>query len=155
MNHRIYAIIFTNHMKTYQFLELLQNNPNKSLLFAYQKEKLVAPNYHITEVKNVEFKTTDCGGKQNHWQETHLQLWEKPSEKHKTIYMTTNKAVSILNTVNAVNPLWLKTEIKIEYGNDNFHTAILKISDFTQTDKTLTFKLFEEKTQCKANQTCC
>lgn len=138
-------------MKVYKFLALLQKHKDKSLLFAYKKDALVAPNYHITEIKNVDFKTVDCGGKQNNWKETHLQLWEKPSETTQKEYLTTTKAMSIVNLVNSINPLWLQTEIKVAYGNQNFHTAILKITDFKITNNSLLFNLFEEKTQCKAN----
>ncbi len=148
-----------NKMKVYQFLALLQQHKEKSLLFAYEKNLLVAPNYHITEIKNVDFKTVDCGGKQNKWQETQLQLWEKSSEKDKIEYLTTTKALSIFNLVNSINPLWLQTEIKIEYGNNTFHTAILKITDFNVSEDSLLFNLFKEKTQCKANtetnKVCC
>jgi hypothetical protein len=146
-------------MKTNKFLDLLKQNENKALIFEYQKGKIVSPNYQITEVKNVTFITTDCGGKQNNWQETQVQLWENPSNISKKNFMKTNKALSIFNIVDSITPLLLNTEIKIEYGNTFFHTAILKIADYFINNDTLVFYLFEQKTKCKASekpsQTCC
>jgi len=137
-------------MKVHQFLEVLQQNRDKELLFTYQKEKFVKPNYHVTEIKNVSFDTTDCGGKQNHWQETQLQLWESPREKNKQDYLTTSKVLQIFNRVNSINPLLLQTELKIEYGNEHFHTSVLKITNYIEKPNRIIFNLFEEKTQCKA-----
>ncbi len=140
-------------MKTNEFLNLLENNPNKELVFEYEVGKLIGANYHLTEVKNVTFNTVDCGGNTNHWKETQIQLWESPSEIGKTDYLTTNKALSILNRVNSIKPLLLSTEIKVEFGNDHFHTSVLKIANFSKNAERLIIQLFEEKTLCKAPDT--
>jgi len=137
-------------MKVTTFLNLLKENLHKELVFEYQPKKLIGANYHLTEVKNVHFNTVDCGGNTNEWKETQIQLWESPNEIGKTTYLTTDKALAILERVNSIHPLWLETEVKIEFGNDFFHKSILKISNFTQNNKRLTFQLFEEKTLCKA-----
>ena len=144
-------------MKTKEFLNKLNQNKNKALLFEFAKDKYAGTNYHLTEVKNVHFSTVDCGGNPNDWKETHLQLWESPNEIGKEDYMTVDKVISILERVDGINPLWQETEIKIEFGNEEFHTSIMNIADFDIKDNQLIVKLFSEKTLCKApsGDVCC
>ena len=52
-------------MKTQEFLELLKENQNKSLLFDYKNGALVGANYHITEVKNISIDAVDCGARRD------------------------------------------------------------------------------------------
>ena len=89
-------------MKTQEFLNLLQNNPNKSLLFEYAPNLLVGANYHITEVKHIAVDSVDCGAQTDSWKETIIQLWESPSELGKTEFMTAYKALAILNKVGKI-----------------------------------------------------
>jgi hypothetical protein len=141
-------------MKTQEFLKLLKENNQKSLIFEYQENKFAGTNYHLTEVKNVTFETIDCGGKVNDWKETHIQLWESPSEVGKEYYITTDKALAIFDRVNAIRPIRLETEAKIEFGNDEFHTSILSIDSIVSDEHKVKVKLFTDKTQCKAQELC-
>ena len=140
-------------MKTKEFIHILEKNQNKELVFEYQLQKLIGANYHLTEVKNVHFSTVDCGGNPNEWKETQIQLWESPSEIGKTNYLTTSKASQIIKKVDSIQPLWLNTEVKIEFGNETFHTSVLKIQNYIASETRVTFQLFEEKTLCKAPST--
>ena len=137
-------------MKTNELLSKLKENIGKSLLFEYAKNKFAGKNYHLTEVKNVHFSTVDCGGNPNEWKEMHIQLWESPKELDKTDYLKVDKAISILERVDTINPLWLETEVKVEFGNDTFHTSILEITEFVENKNQLIVKLFVVKTACKA-----
>ena len=141
-------------MKTQEFLNLIKENDQKSLIFEYQENKFAGTNYHLTEVKNVTFETVDCGGKVNDWKETHIQLWESPTEVGKEYYITTDKALAILDRVNSIRPLSLETEVKVEFGNDEFHTSILSIDSIVADDQKVLVKLFADKTQCKAQELC-
>ena len=141
-------------MKTHEFLKVLKENDQKALLFEYQESKFAGTNYHLTEVKNVTFETVDCGGKVNDWKETHVQLWESPTEVGKEYYITTDKAVAILERVNGIRPLWLETEVKVEFGNAEFHTSVLSIDRIVSDNSKLIVKLFPNETQCKAQETC-
>ena len=141
-------------MKVKDFIKMLESHPGKELKFAYDKDKYVAPNYHLTEVKNVTFDTTDCGGKTNHWQETHMQLWENPSEIGKRDYMTTDKIVSILNRVDGIKSLWRETELKFEYGNHELNTGVMPVHSSRFTESEFEVLLFEEAARCKANDVC-
>ena len=135
-------------------MKLLKSHPDLELKFAYDENKYVAANYHLTEVKNVTFDTTDCGGRTNFWQETHMQLLESPSEAGKTKYMTTDKILSILNRVDSIKPLWRDTELKFEYGNDQLNTGVMPVHSYQSSESEFEVRLFEEAARCKANDVC-
>lgn len=141
-------------MKTSEFLSLLKQHQDKSLLFEYAPEQFVGANYHITEVKNITIDAVDCGANTDFWKETIVQLWESPKEKDKTGFMSAYKALGILNKVDRIKPMVQDAEIKFEYGNPEFHTAQLFVDDYTLDNKTLILKLSVEKTDCKAKETC-
>ena len=141
-------------MKVRQFLEVLESHKGKELIFGYAQDQYVGANYHLTEVKNVQFDTTDCGGKTNFWEETHLQLWESPSELGKRDYMTTDKILSILNRVDGIKPLKAETELKLEYGNAAFATSVMPVNDIEFEVDKVVVSLYAEATRCKANDVC-
>jgi len=137
-------------MTTGEFIQLLTTNPNKELMFEYQPHKYAGTNYHLTEIKKVHFDTVDCGGNPNEWNETQIQIWESPKEIGKKEYMTTDKILSIFKKVDGIKLLNYDTELKVEYGNHNFHTSVIKIKGFKNERDQLIVQLFEEKTLCKA-----
>ncbi len=137
-------------MTTGLFITQLKDNPSKALLFEYKEEQYAGTNYHLTEIKKVHFDTVDCGGNPNEWNETHIQIWENPNERDKTEYMTTDKILSIFQKVDSIKLLDYDTELKVEYGNENFHTAVMKIKNIVEKGNQLIVRLFEEKTLCKA-----
>ncbi len=141
-------------MKTKEFINKLNENKNKALLFEFAKDKYAGTNYHLTEIKNVHFNSVDCGGNTNNWKETHLQLWESPSEIGKKEYLTVDKVLSIIEKVDSINPLWQETDLKVEFGNEEFHTSIMNVSDFEINETQLIVKLYSEKTLCKAPDVC-
>lgn len=141
-------------MKTNEFLSLLKEHSNKSLLFEYQPGQLVGANYHVTEVKNIAIDSVDCGAGTDFWKETIIQLWESPTEKDKTEFMTSNKALSILNKVDSIKPMEKEVEVKFEYSNANFHTAQLFVNDHEVIENRLILKLGIEQTDCKAKDEC-
>lgn len=142
-------------MNTQTFLNNLSANQNKELIFEYASGEFVGANYHITEVKNTTYDTVDCGGSTNYWQETIVQLWENPKEIGKRSYMKASKALEIFNRVDQIKPLLKETTIKIEYGNDSFHTANLLIEDILENDSNIIVKLHKDETLCKASAECC
>jgi hypothetical protein len=141
-------------MKTHEFLSLLKQNPNKELLFQYAPGKMVAANYHITEIKNITIDAVDCGAGTDFWKETIIQLWESPEEVGKRDFMHTDKALEILNRVDRIKPMEKEVEVKFEYGNDYFHTAQLFVHNHVVDGKQLIFHLGATPTDCKAKDTC-
>lgn len=141
-------------MKTHEFFHLLESNKDTSLLFEYAPNSRVGANYHITEVKHVKVDSVDCGSGTDAWNETVIQLWESPSEKHKTEFMTSYKALGILKKVGTMKPYDMEAEVKFEYSNEQFHTAQLFVNDSIIHDGNLLLTLGVEKTDCKAKETC-
>ncbi|MDC6366145.1 MULTISPECIES: DUF6428 family protein [Flavobacteriaceae] len=141
-------------MNTSEFLTLLKQHQDKSLLFEYSEGKLVGANYHITEVKNITIDSVDCGAGTDFWKETIVQLWESPKEKDKRDYMSVYKALSILKKVDRMKSMVRDAEIKFEYSNEDFHTAQLFVNDHALDNQNLILKLSVEKTDCKAKETC-
>ncbi len=141
-------------MKTKEFLSLLKEHENKSLLFQYSEGALVGANYHITEVKNIDIESVDCGAGTDSWKETVIQLWESPKEIGKTEYMTSTKALNILNKVDKMRPMELGAELKFEYSNASFHTAQLFVADIFVSDRQLLVQLSVKQTDCKAKENC-
>lgn len=141
-------------MITSEFLNLLQDQKEKSLVFEYQPGQIVPANYHITEVKNITIDSVDCGAGTDSWNETIIQLWESPSEVGKTEFMTAFKALAILNKVDKMRAMDRDAELKFEYSNDQFHTAQLFVDDYIWNNEKLVIKLSIKKTDCKARETC-
>ncbi|MFK7812689.1 MAG: DUF6428 family protein [Maribacter sp.] len=141
-------------MKTNEFLSLLKEHTNKSLLFEYKPGLLVGANYHITEIKNITVDSVDCGAKTDFWKETIIQLWESPSEKDKRKYMSAKKALDILNLVDSIKTMEKEVEVKFEYSNSDFHTAQLFVNSFEINGDQLIMKLAVEQTDCKAKDEC-
>lgn len=136
-------------MLTSEFTSLLAQNQDKALFFEYQPGTYVRSDYHITEIKNVSYDTVDCGGLQNKWQETHIQLWENqiPEPEHK---LDAGKALKIFQLVDKVRPTLQDTEIKFEYGNSSFPTAILPVGNIDVNASSIIVQLRPDQTSCKA-----
>ena len=141
-------------MKTQELFNLLEQHQDKELLFEYQPNNYVGANYHITEVKHLNVESVDCGSQTDSWKETIIQLWESPSELHKTKHMSVLKALGILKKVGKMKPYNLDAEVKIEYSNATFHTAQLFVNNFETKDHKLILSLRVQKTACKANDIC-
>jgi len=141
-------------MQTNEFLSLLEEHATKSLLFEYEPGQFVAPNYHITEVKNITIDSVDCGAGADFWKETVIQLWESPQEKDTREYMLANKALDILKKVDRIKPMDKTTEVKFEYSNTNFHTAQLFVNEHEIRNGQLILNLGVQKTDCKAKEVC-
>lgn len=141
-------------MKTNEFLRILQNNKELPLLFTYQSGKDVAPGYHITEVKNLRIDSVDCGGKEDQWNETIIQLWESPIESGDNEFMTAYKALGILNKVDRLRPMDKDAEVKFEYSNADFHTSQMSVASIDRDNGVLRVTLSTVPTDCKAKSEC-
>lgn len=136
------------------FIDILAQRPNHALRFQYQPGRWVGANYHLTEVKHLQIDSVDCGAGTDSWNETLLQLWESPSEAEKTEFMTASKILSILQRVNEMRAFDLASEVKIEYGNDTFHTAQLFIHSIETGNQQIDVLLGVQPVACKAEEAC-
>lgn len=137
-------------MQVQEFIEALQVHPSKNLSFQINSEAIPS-GYHITEVKDVHLDTVDCGGKTNHWRETLIQLWTTQNSDQGDRSMQVDKALSILNKVQEVQPMDNATELKFEYRHSQEDTvSIFSVGAVEVTDDQFTVHLGTVPTQCKA-----
>lgn len=136
------------------FVNILAENPNKSLLFEVAPQVYAGSHCHLTEIKTAKISSVDCGGQKHEWIETVFQLWENPKEIGKAAYLKTDKILEIVSKVNAVRALHVETTLKIEYGNALFPTAQLDIRHVVASDQQLIVQLHSEQTKCKAPDIC-
>ena len=153
-------------MLTKEFMELLNSNQGKELIFEYEKGKVIPTAYHITEVKNVHYESVDCGGFAHEEHQTVVQLWVSDKEK-KERHMETQKALKIMNLVDGVKPLAQDTEIYFEYGRGDLRTSNYSVENAVIEEDKVTLKMYVEPTACKPRniengeglkqvvQTCC
>src|SRR5256885_13440097 len=135
-------------MKTNEFIEIVRQSPKKVLLFANADGDVVHRGYHLTEIKAVKYDTVDCGGQKNRWNETILQLWVP--ENADDDYMLANKFVSIYDKVSKMVSIDGDTEVRIEYGDENFFPTTYNVENFNETSDSLCFVLEPPSTTCKA-----
>lgn len=135
-------------MKTKAFLDLLENNPEKELVFEYQSNVFVPNAYHITEIKNVHIESVDCGGNPHDFDQTVVQLWVDGVET-KAQCMTAAKAKKIFDIVDNVKPLEINSPIFFEWGNKGLATSVYDIHEIAEDNEKIVVKLFVPSVQCK------
>lgn len=140
----------TNTRMTWQaFRSQLEKYPEQILQFQYAAGTLVAPSYHITEIKQAPITSVDCGGKVNAWTEIIVQLWE-PEQPQTNRAMAVNKALKIVDLVEKSMDLHPKAIVKIEFGNTTFDTRQMYPGEIHLDGENLVVNLQPDATQCKA-----
>lgn len=140
-------------MNWYQFKEALQKNTTQHLQFEYADQHWVAAHYHITEIKQAQIISVDCGGRKDIWYEVILQLWE-PEKGNEDKPMKAEKALKIIDQVETVIALHPQATVKIEYGNPEFGTRQMDVNSIRQEQDNLLIYLRDTPTQCKASDVC-
>ena len=138
-----------NIMNWNAFKTQLEQHPEHHLQFEFAQNQRVHPSFHITEIKEANIRSVDCGGKMNAWTEIIVQLWEPDHSKDERS-MKVSKALSIIKLVEKTLPLRPNSSLKIEFGNDSFDTRQMHPQDFEITANEIIVKLTADKTQCKA-----
>lgn len=135
-------------MNVSEFMSILEINPQKTLRFSLKDKFKVLPFIHITEIKNIVIDSVDCGGLQNKWNETVMQLWTGVTEDdgHR---VDSSKALSIIKRVNQKAPLDKASKLLIEYGDVDHVVAQYDISLEDVLDDTIYFELHGVLSQCK------
>lgn len=144
-----------NHlMNLAEFIDLLNSNLHKELIFEYAPNLYVGKNYHLTEIKKQAIDSVDCGGNQHQWNEAVFQLWESQNEKNNQQYLNTNKVLDIISKVHHVSALDLNATVKIEYANALFHKAQLDVINIQTNEHQITVSLNASPTLCKSPESC-
>ena len=123
--------------------------PQLHLQFEFAENSSVHPSFHISEIKQANITSVDCGGKMNAWTEIIVQLWE-PNTQDSLRSMKVEQAMSIIELVEKTLPLNPNSPVKIEFGNDIFDTRQMHPQDFEINGEDIIVKLLADKTQCKA-----
>jgi hypothetical protein len=102
---------------TRAFLDILRaSRPDQQLVFRLDEAPLVAPGYHLTELKALTYNTMDCGGVADNWEETVIQLWN-PGDEPEREYMTVRKFLAIYERVAKHISVSYDAELRFEYGD--------------------------------------
>lgn len=137
-------------MKTNEFISELRAAPRSQLRFVNAAGQTIHTGYHLTEVKAVVFNTVDCGGQLNQWQETVVQLWVPPHPDGE--YMTAEKFLKIFDRVNGMIPLNVNTEMRVEYGDENFFPSTYHVQSIDRTQGNTRVLLEPSVAACKARE---
>lgn len=143
-------IIYTP-MNWQSFKDSLAENPEAPLQFEYASEQYVSPAYHITEIKQAQITSVDCGGQINAWTEVVVQLWV-PEGKAEEAPMSSGKALKIIDLVEKSLQFHPNAPVKIEYGDADFPTRQMLIEEIGTQNGEVQVSLVADKTQCKANE---
>ena len=112
-------------MTTKEFIAALRKTPQNELIFANETGEAIHAGYHLTEIKAAHFETVDCGGQTNQWDETVVQLWVPTNADNE--YMTAGKFLKIFDKVTGMIPVQFETEIRVEYGDENFFPSLYHV----------------------------
>ena len=88
-------------MQVKQFLDIVKQHQDMPLLFEYQPGSVVSGGYHVTEIKNAEFHTIDCGNSLHSWKEVIVQIWVPDEASQNDDWMPTSKFAKIWDIVDA------------------------------------------------------
>ena len=130
------------------FKTTLKQYNTYQLQFEFAENHRIQPSFHITEIKQANITSVDCGGKMSNWTEVIMQLWEPKTATLDT--MKVEKALSIIDLVEQTLLLNTNSPVKIEFGNDTFDTRQMHPHDFVINGNDIIIKLAADKTQCKA-----
>jgi hypothetical protein len=135
-------------MKTKEFIDALRAAPDQELIFVNDGGNAIHAGYHLTEIKAASYDTVDCGGQENRWSETILQLWVP--EEAEDDYMSAGKFVRIFDSVRAKIPLKEDVDLRIEYGDDNFYPSVYNVRSVSVEGNRLNVLLEPPAMSCKA-----
>ncbi len=136
-------------MKVEQFIQTIANNPALPVRFQYGDGKVVQGGYHVTEIKNANYETIDCGNSLHTWQEVIVQVWVPEEAEADAPHMTADKFAKIWNVVDSRLALRSAADIRIEYGDGQVLTANYAVSDIEVDGDAVTIKMTPPITQCK------
>ena len=109
-------------MNHHTFINTLRAAADKALVFEYRPEYhagdagvRVGAGYHVTEVRAANVRAVDCGGREDAWAETVVQLWVP--EGGGEGFMSAGKFVSIVERAAANVALLDTANVRVEYAD--------------------------------------
>jgi hypothetical protein len=135
-----------------EFIQTVQQHPAKPLRFLYDDNQIVPGGYHVTEIKNAQFETIDCGNSLHTWREVVVQVWVPDEVEPNAEPMATDKFAKIWSIVDSRISLNQEAEIRIEYGNAERVTAVYHVDELQETAGELIVKMAPPRTLCKPRE---
>lgn len=139
-------------MQVKQFLDKVAGQPERPLLFEFSPGQQVRGGYHVTEIKNAQFDTIDCGNSLHRWREVILQIWVPDEASADVPHMQTDKFLKIWSIVDGRLSLYQDAEIRVEYGDGRNLTAVYHVDDIVLTKSGLVVQLGAPRTMCKPRE---
>ena len=134
------------------FIQTVKQHAGKPLRFVYEDNQVVPGGYHVTEIKNAQFDTIDCGNSLHTWREVIVQVWVPEDAEPTAMPMATDKFAKIWSIVDSRIPLNQDAEIRIEYGNSQRLTAVYHVDGLQETPDGLVVKMAPPRTLCKPRE---
>lgn len=140
-------------MNTSSFLRALRARSVLPLAFKSGADT-IAPGYHLTEVKDVSYRTMDCGAMTHRWTETQFELWVPPSavEAAERGHMAAAKFLNIVDRVQAELPLDGESEARVFVSFGSQPAALYTIDRIGEEDGRLVVALQADRARCKARE---
>lgn len=140
-------------MNTSSFLDTLRANASLSLVFK-SPAGTVAPGYHLTEVKEVAYRTMDCGAMMHRWLETQFEIWDpaSPQEAADRGFMAADKFLRIVDRVQQELPLDGESEARIFLSLGDHPASLHTIEEIEAHGGRLLVSLAGDRTRCKARE---
>ena len=138
-------------MKTSEFLSTLRTHANLPLTFQAGGHA-IAPDYHLTEIKDVAYRTMDCGAALHRWVETQFELWVPPSREEGRSFMPADKFLRIVNRVQRELPLDGESEARIFVSLGGHPASLHAIDSVAPSGGKLVVTLGTDRARCKARE---
>lgn len=140
-------------MNTASFLSTLRAHAGRPLVFQAGAD-VVSPGYHLTEVKEVSFRTMDCGAASHRWTENHFEVWVPPSarEAEGRGHMVADKFLRIVDRVQRELPLDGEAEAKVFAGLGEHPASVFTVEGVARSGDQLIVSLRADEARCKARE---
>ena len=128
------------------FLDALHEQPAEAPLVFTTSEGPIGAGYHITELKSLDIKSIDCGGRTSDWTEVQIQLLDGSGRAH----LSAGKSAKILEHSLKAIPDLAEGELSFEYapGNNGLRRYIPTQPIWAEGH--VEMRLTEDGAQCKA-----
>jgi hypothetical protein len=140
-------------MNTASFLSTLRAHGRRPLVFQAGAD-VVAPGYHLTEVKEVAYRTMDCGAATHRWTENHFEVWVPASAEDADGrgHMAADKFLRIVDRVQQDLPLQGEAEAKVFAGIGAHPAAVFSVAAIERHGDRLVVSLEADQPRCKARE---
>lgn len=140
-------------MTTSSFLAALRANASLPLVFSHGGTAIPS-GYHLTEVKDVTYRTMDCGGMTHLWSETQFELWTPSgsSDADSRGHMAADKFLGIVERVEKEVQLGADADARVFARFATHPPALYAIESVSAGEYGLTVHLSADRTRCKASE---